>query len=59
MCMQIRISNKVDLVLGGGRLVIPRGTIVWVPHHAMHNSIHYWDRPNEFLPGVVCACPCP
>ena len=56
--MQMRISYEVDVVLGGGNLVIPRGTILWVPHHAMHNSIHNWDRPDEFLPGTVERTAC-
>ena len=52
----MRISYEVDVTLGGGKLVIPRGTMVWVPHHAMHNSIHNWDRPDEFLPGACMGC---
>jgi hypothetical protein len=30
---QIRVSHKHDLALAGGRLRVPRGTALWVPHH--------------------------
>ena len=30
---QIRISHRHDLQLAGGRLRVPRGTVLWVPHH--------------------------
>lgn len=49
---QLRVNPKRDLTLAGGRLAIPAGTVVWVPHHAMHNAEHNWDQPTEFLPGA-------
>jgi hypothetical protein len=30
---QIRVSHKHDLALAGGRIRVPRGTALWVPHH--------------------------
>jgi cytochrome P450 len=55
--MQVRMS-RADLALAGGRLVIPRGTLVLVPHHAIQNSAHTWDRPDKFLPGARGPLPC-
>ena len=52
---QVRVNAKRDLTLAGGRLSIPAGTALWVPHHAMHNAKHNWDRPEEFLPGARLA----
>ena len=49
---QVRVNAKRDLTLAGGRLSIPAGTALWVPHHAMHNAKHNWDRPEDFLPGA-------
>ncbi|KAK9827618.1 hypothetical protein WJX81_006830 [Elliptochloris bilobata] len=47
---QIRVNSKRDLILAGGRMSIPAGTALWVPHHAMHNVHHNWDRADDFLP---------
>ncbi|KAK9832543.1 hypothetical protein WJX81_007874 [Elliptochloris bilobata] len=47
---QIRISHRHDLHLAGGRIRVPRGTALWVPHHGMHNVSFNWDRPHDFLP---------
>ncbi|EIE21561.1 cytochrome P450 [Coccomyxa subellipsoidea C-169] len=47
---QIRVSHSHDLVLCGGALTIPRGTLLWMPHHAMHNTSANWDQPHSFLP---------
>lgn len=47
---QLRVSQTHDLKLAGGRLFIPRGTLVWVPHHAMQNTLHNWDEPDSFRP---------
>jgi cytochrome P450 len=47
---QMRICHSHDLSLAGGRLFVPRGTSVWVPHHAMHNAAHNWDEPEAFKP---------
>lgn len=50
---QIRVSHSHDLVLCGEKLAIPRGTLLWVPHHAMHNAATNWDLPSKFLPGEM------
>jgi cytochrome P450 len=47
---QIRVCHTQDLVLAGGRLTVPRGALVWVPHHAMQNARHNWDDPDTFKP---------
>lgn len=47
---QVRVSHTHDLRLAAGRLVVPRGTLIWVPHHAMHNARHNWDEPDSFRP---------
>ncbi|CAL8469474.1 g9015 [Coccomyxa elongata] len=47
---QIRVSHSHDVMLCGGKLAIPRGTLLWVPHHAMHNTAANWDLPAEFRP---------
>lgn len=39
-----------DVTLAG-RLHLPKGTIVWVPHYGIQNAKHNWDRPDDFLPG--------
>jgi cytochrome P450 len=44
---QLRMCHTHDLRLAGGRLFVPRGTLVWVPHHAMHNAAHNWDEPDR------------
>ena len=46
---QIRMSpNDVTL---GEKLKIPKGTLVWVPHHGIMNTEHNWDDPEKFMPG--------
>ncbi len=49
---QIRVSHTHDLVLCNGKLTVPRSTLIWVPHHSMHNAAHNWDEPDRFLPGA-------
>ncbi|EIE19060.1 cytochrome P450 [Coccomyxa subellipsoidea C-169] len=46
---QVRVSNTHDITLGG-RLHIPAGTAIWVPHHAMQNVSYNWDEPEKFKP---------
>eukprot|EP00884_Botryococcus_braunii_P007185 jgi/Botrbrau1/16468/Bobra.0142s0062.1 len=47
---QVRVCHTHDLMLCGGKLFVPKGTALWVPHHAMHNTKHNWDQPEKFLP---------
>ncbi|KAK9916187.1 hypothetical protein WJX75_009837 [Coccomyxa subellipsoidea] len=46
---QVRVSNTHDITLGG-RLHIPAGTAIWVPHHAIQNVSYNWDEPEKFKP---------
>jgi len=46
---QVRVSQQ-DLSLAGGRLFVPRGTMLWVPHHSLQNAVHNWERPESFEP---------
>ena len=63
---QVRINWAQDITLAG-RLHLPAGTAVWVPHHAIQNATFNWDDPDRFLPGEAsrhdrnhsaCALPC-
>lgn len=52
---QVRVSNTHDITLGG-RLHIPAGTAIWVPHHAIQNVSFNWDDADMFKPGTpVCV----
>jgi cytochrome P450 len=42
----IRISDE-DLVLGGGRILVPKNTSIWTPIMPLHRSSRLYDRPNE------------
>ena len=46
------MSRRSDLSLAGGQLLVPKGTLLWVPHHTMHNVSFNWDDPTTFLPGA-------
>ena len=47
---QVRVS-KSDITLAGGRLHVPAGTMLWVPHHSLHNTAHNWGEDvKEFKP---------
>ncbi len=48
---QVRVCHTHDLMLCGGKLFVPKGTALWVPHHGMHNTKHNWEEPEKFLPG--------
>ena len=51
---QIRTARKHDITLAG-KLHVPRGTLLWVPHQALQNVSFNWDQPNQFLPGAHAA----
>ena len=53
---QVRVSNTHDMTLGG-RLHIPAGTAIWVPHHAIQNVSFNWDEPEIFKPGEPPRAP--
>ena len=47
---QVRVA-PTDLTLAGGRVVVPRGTMLWVPHHSLHNTKHNWGEDvDDFVP---------
>ena len=46
---QLRLV-AADTVLAG-HLSVRAGTVLWMPHHAMHNSTLNWDEPHVFRPG--------
>lgn len=52
---QLRVSNTHDITLAG-RLHIPAGTQMWVPHHAIQNVSFNWDDHDKFKPGVPALC---
>jgi cytochrome P450 len=54
---QVRISDR-DLSLANGRLFVPAGTMLWVPHHSLQNAEHNWDEPEKFQPErwLVAGC---
>ena len=45
---QIRAGR--DLVLGGGRLVVPAGVALHCPITAVHHSAAVWEDPEAFTP---------
>ena len=47
---QIRISEN-DVTIGK-KLRIPKGTLVWVPHHGIMNTQLNWEEPTRFNPGT-------
>ena len=53
---QIRTSHRHDLQLAGGRIRVPRGTMLWVPHHSA--PLHLQTTPAyTFEHGGMHACP--
>ena len=49
--------TKRESLIGGYQ--VPKGTIVFIPFTAVHNSIHNWDQPLEFRPERFLASPEP
>ena len=45
-----RVNPKKDVVLGNGKLHVPRGTIVWIGQHALMNCQANWSDPDKFIP---------
>ncbi|KAK9820314.1 hypothetical protein WJX72_008814 [[Myrmecia] bisecta] len=44
-----RLNPKRDVLLGG-KVLVPRGTIIWMPTHALQHTPANWEQPDEFLP---------
>jgi cytochrome P450 len=38
------------LVLGNGKLTVPRGVLIMSPTISMHRDTKQWDQPNDFTP---------
>lgn len=53
---QLKVALKDDMVLCNGSLRIPRGTMVWISHHAIQNCEQNWDDPTKFMPGAMLPC---
>ena len=55
-------SNKTekDIVLGGGKLVVPLGVVMHMPITAVHHSEGTWEKAYDFVPErfleVRCHC---
>ena len=47
---QLRVGRS-DISLAG-QLTVPKGTILWVPHHTIHNSSLNWPDHAKFKPGA-------
>ena len=45
-----RIHTGKDLVLGGGKLVVPAGVALHFPITAVHHSMAVWEDPEAFSP---------
>lgn len=45
-----RVNPKKDVLLGNGKLYVPRGTIVWIGQHALMNCQANWSDPDKFIP---------
>ena len=45
-----RIRTGKDLVLGGGKLVVPAGVALHFPITAVHHSKAVWEDPEAFSP---------
>jgi len=45
-----RRNLEKDMWLGGGKLFVPKGVLLWVPMHAVQNVSANWDEPDKFQP---------
>ncbi|KAL3150250.1 hypothetical protein ABBQ32_000104 [Trebouxia sp. C0010 RCD-2024] len=45
-----RRNLERDMWIGGGKLFVPKGVLVWVPMHAVQNVAANWDEPDQFQP---------
>lgn len=39
-----------DMWVGGGKLFVPKGVLLWIPMHAVQNIAANWDQPDQFQP---------
>ena len=55
-----RSKTGKDVVLGGGKLVLPPGVGLHLPITAVHHTEGIWENPNAFTPErflEVCVPP--
>lgn len=45
-----RVCYEKDVSLGGGRLVLPKGTVLHMTIHSVMMSPHNWADPDAFIP---------
>lgn len=45
-----RRNLEQDMWIGGGKLFVPRGVLLWIPMHAVQNVAANWDQPDQFQP---------
>ena len=45
-----RSRTGKDVVLGGGKLVLPAGVGLHMPITAVHHTEGIWENPNAFTP---------
>lgn len=45
-----RRNLEKDMWLGGGKLFVPKGVLLWIPMHAVQNVSANWDEPDKFQP---------
>ena len=45
-----RRNLEQDMYIGGGKLFVPKGVLVWIPMHAVQNVAANWDEPHNFMP---------
>lgn len=45
-----RRNLERDMWVGGGKLFVPKGVLVWIPMHAVQNVAANWDDPDQFQP---------
>ena len=53
------VKGAGDVILGGGKVVIPQGAIIHTPIAAIQLSPAIWDEPEKFNPDrwlQVCVC---
>ncbi len=56
-----RSKTGKDVVLGGGKLVVPAGVGLHMPITAVHHTEGIWENPMAFTPErflEVCRSPC-
>ena len=45
-----RSKTGKDVVLAGGKLVVPAGVMLHMPITAVHHNENIWENPQAFIP---------